>query len=119
MLKENFEVWYETKDGEKFFKLSPRQLGINKKDCFVIDLLEQMAIHRLTFVSNIGIILDVLPELKIPEKGDLFLLKNNDGGHFVGYKIYKKNGDIICCPEEQIEETYVLSSDEFIFQKKS
>jgi hypothetical protein len=73
-----FEVWYVTKKGEKLLKVSPRQLGIQKNDCFFVEFLERMVDHGLTFVFNPNHILSEIEDSKIAKNEKLFLFENND-----------------------------------------
>ena len=116
-----FEVWYETKKGEKLLKVSPRQLGIQKNDCFFVEFLQRMVDHGLTFVLNINYILSEIEDSKIAKGEELFLFENNDNNkyYFEGYQIFTKEDKKIFCPEKKIKDTLIRADEFFILQKAS
>lgn len=110
-----FEVLCRDKKGEEIFKISPQELGISKRDCFLEEFLNRMSVYGLTF-ANPNTVIENLKKIKLSETADLFLYENTNY-YFLGYKICKRGGKIICCPEKRIKDSLFISKDQFALKK--
>jgi len=121
----DFEVWHKTKGGLNLLTISPRQLGIQKEDCFLQDFLKQMVIHRLSFVpkqSFNDILCEIIELKKIKEGEELLLFENSNNNYYyanTGYKIFKRKEKEYICPKDIEKDTLILVDDLFILQKVS